>query len=352
MRLWTSLSALGVLALLVAGVLGAPEPLRFLLAALGLLPLAALMGEATEALAARVGAALGGLLNASFGNATELIFAIIALKAGQVEVVKASISGSILSNLLLVLGLSFFIGGLRYKVQRYSAEGARVLATMLTLALIALLLPAVFHLTLAGYYGAAPELPDRAFSRAVAVVLIAVYLANLAFSFFTHRDLVSPPHAARHAEMSVTVALFWLLMATLGVVYLSEVLVHTLEAATRAMGLSPFFVGIVLVPLVGNAAEHLAAVLFAAQNKMELSVQIAVGSSLQIALFVAPILVFFGLDLVFKNPLELAALFASVVAVNQVVEDGQSHWLEGAMLLGVYALLALAFFFTPHAPLG
>jgi len=327
----------------------------FILAAFALLPLAAWMGRATEELAARAGSTAGGLLNSTFGNAAELIIALIALNAGKIEVVKASISGSLLSNLLLVLGLSILLGGLKEHRQRFNAQAAGLLTTLLTLALVAFMLPAFFDLAERSFFGVGdPALPDAAYSFAVAVVLIAVYLANLWFSLVTHRDLVGGLKDHHEPTWSAGLALVVLLISTVGVALVSELLVSNIEAATHSLGLSEFFVGIIVIPLVGNAAEHLAAVGFAIRNKMDLAVQIAVGSSLQIALLVAPILVVWSwavgrpFDLVFHNPLEIAGLAASIMVTNAVVRDGETHWLEGVMLLGVYALLGFAFFYAPH----
>ncbi len=337
-------------------VLHAPAVWIFLISALALLPLAGFMGRATEELAARAGSTVGGLLNATFGNAAELIIALVALLAGKLEVVKASITGSILSNLLLVLGLSIFMGGLRYSTQRFNAKAAGVMTSLLTLTLIAFMLPAFFDIAERNFFKVSnPALPDQMFSLATAGVLILIYLANIYFSLRTHKALVAgvSDEADHEAHWSLPVAVGVLAAATVGVAVMAEFLVGSLEEATKTLGLSEFFVGIILIPLVGNAAEHFAAVIFAMKNKMDLAVQIAVGSSLQIALLVAPILVIVGylagrpMDLVFQNPLELAALAASILATNAVVRDGESHWLEGVMLLGVYVLLGFAFFFTP-----
>ncbi len=334
---------------------GYPGVWVFLLSSLALLPLASWMGKATEELAARLGSTAGGLLNATFGNAAELIIALIALSAGKIEVVKASISGSLLSNLLLVLGLSIFMGGLKYHRQRFNKQNAGLLVTLLTLALVAFMLPAFFDMAERNYFGVSdPSLPDVSFSLVVAIVLMAIYAGNLIFSLFTHRELVGGMEGDHRPEWSVGLALGVLVAATVGVALMSELLVGSLEAATESLGLSEFFVGIILIPLVGNAAEHIAAVGFAMKNKMDLAVQIAVGSSLQVALLVAPILVIWGwltgvrFDFVFHNPLELAGLAASIIVTNSVVRDGETHWLEGVMLLGVYALLGFAFFYTPH----
>lgn len=349
------LFALGAVPLALAGVyLNWDGVWIFVLAALALLPLAAWMGRATEELAARAGSTVGGLLNATFGNAAELIIAVIALNAGKVEVVKASITGSLLSNLLLVLGLSIVVGGLNHHRQRFNVQTAGLLTTLLTLSLVAFMLPAFFDLTERIFYGVTdPQLPDEAYSLAVALVLIAVYLANLWFSLVTHRDLVGGLEARHAPKWSPALAVGVLLASTVGIAVVSELLIGNLEAATKSMGLSEFFVGIIVIPLVGNAAEHLAAVSFAAKGKMDLVVQIAVGSSLQIALLVAPILVVWSwavgrpFDLVFHNPLELAGLAAAIIITNSVVRDGETHWLEGAMLLGVYLLLSFAFFYIP-----
>ncbi len=329
---------------------GLPGVVVFFLAALSLLPLAGWMGEATEAIAARTSPALGGLLNATFGNAAELIIAAVALAAGHVEVVKASITGSILGNVLLVLGLAVLLGGLRYPEQRFSTETAGHLATLLTLSLLAFALPAIFDLAERSYFRAAdPHAADLRYSLAAAGVLIASYFASLWYALVTHRDLFRSEAPAHGPDWPLAKAVPVLLFSTLGVVAGSELLVRHLEAATHALGVSPFFVGIVLVPLVGNAAEHMAAVAFALKDRIDLSVEIAVGSSIQIALLVAPLLVFLGLvlgqpfDLVFENPLELAALAATVLIANSVLRDGRTRWLEGVLLLGVYALLALAF---------
>lgn len=269
----------------------------------------------------------------------------MALLAGKLEVVKASITGSILSNLLLVLGLSIFMGGLRYSAQRFNAQAAGLMASLLTLTLIAFMLPAFFDIAERNFFKVQnPALPDQMFSLATAGVLILVYLANIYFSLRTHKDLARACPMRPSTKPSGACRWRW------GCWRLPQ---GSLEEATKTLGLSEFFVGIILIPLVGNAAEHFAAVVFAIKNKMDLAVQIAVGSSLQVALLVAPILVVVGyfagrpMDLVFQNPLELAALAASILATNAVVRDGESHWLEGVMLLGVYALLAFAFFFTP-----
>ncbi len=328
-------------------------------ACLAILPLAGLMGSATEALAVRTGATVGGLLNATFGNATELIIAFFALSAGKFAVVKASLTGSIIGNLLLVLGLSLFVGGLRYPRQTFNAQAAQTTASLLTISVIAFLVPALFDFTERSF-GLAPSevrIDDTHLALGVSLVLIGLYLANLVFSLVTHRDLLSESDDVEHAEgtWSPAVAVFVLLGATVLVGFMSEYLGGSLEGFTAAFGLSEFFVGLIIIPIVGNAAEHASAVVFALKNRMGLAVTIALGSTTQIALFVAPVLVVLSfiigrpMDLVLSNYLELVALVGAVLIANSVVRDGETNWLEGLMLLGVYLILGIAFFFLPSA---
>lgn len=336
----------------------APGVWVFIISAAAIVPLAGFMGLATEQLSTRLGSTVGGLLSSTFGNAAELIIAGAALLAGKADVVKASIAGSIIANLLLVLGLAIFLGGFRRERQFFNPHSANLMTTMLTLALIALLTPAFFDLAERTYFKVDSKIPDQDFSLAAAFVLIVVYLANIFFSLKTHKALLVSPEAEEEhvAEPggSVKRSVAILAAATSGVVIMAEVLVSSLEEATKSLGLSEFFVGMILIPLVGNAAENATAITFAMRNKMNLAMQIPIGSSLQIALLVAPVLVIFGamsghpMSLVFENPLVIAGLSASVIAVNAVAGDGETHWLEGVMLLGVYLLLALAFFFTPR----
>lgn len=333
----------------------------FVTAALAILPLAAWMGSATEEIAVVVGPTLGGLLNATFGNATELIIALIALNAGLVDVVKASITGSIISNLLLVMGFSMLLGGLRYKEQEFPPFVARVNASLMNLAVIAILLPTAVDFTSSGI----PEATLQELSIAVAIVLILVYALTLLFSMRTHSYLydvgLAESEQAELAEANLTggdakVNLWlWvgvLLGATLLVALESELLVESLEVATAQLGLTGLFTGVILVPIIGNAAEHATAVTVAMKNKMDLSVSVAVGSSLQIALFVAPVLVLAGwalgkpMDLDF-NAFELVAVAVSVLIANSISSDGRSNWLEGTMLLAAYVLLGFAFYFHP-----
>lgn len=332
----------------------------FISACLAILPLAGIMGQATEQLAVRAGSAIGGLLNATFGNATELIIAFFALQAGKLEVVKASIVGSLLGNLLLVMGLAVFVGGLKYKEQSFNIKTASTIASLLTISLIALMIPTVFD------YAVRASVPERALqldvnlSDAAAVVLILMYVAYIFFTLHTHKDLLSATDdEGAHEEhegllWSVPKAIGILAGSTVAVAFMSELLVGTLEAATQSLGLTEFFVGLILIPIIGNAAEHAAAVLFALKNKMDLSMTISLGSTVQVALLVAPLLVLLGLlvgqpmNLVI-NPLEMIALAAAVLIANSVVRDGETNWLEGLLLLGVYVILAFAVFYYPVA---
>ncbi len=329
-----------------------PALLIFALACVALIPLAELIGESTEALAVITGPKIGGLLNATLGNAAELIITIVAIRAGLLDLVKASITGSILGNLLLVMGASLLFGGLRNGKQTFSREHASTNATMLVLAVVALSVPSLFNHTLGG--AALPVLTVEFISLGVAAVMILLYGLGLYYSLrvadnqspLTHSDEAAAPH------WSPRVAGIVLALATGAVVWASEILVHTVEEVTATLGLSEFFIGIILIPIIGNVAEHLVAVEVAIKNKMELSLEIALGSSLQIALFVAPVLVFvsllFGeyLNLVF-NQFELLAMGAAVLVAALVASDGETNWLEGSELLAVYLILGVAFFFLP-----
>lgn len=337
-------------------VLHASDVLIFGSAALAIVPIAALMGQATENLAARTGSTIGGLLNATFGNATELIIAFFALQAGKIDVVKASIVGSMIGNLLLVLGLALFLGGLKFQRQTFNKETAGVLASLLIIVMIAFLIPALFDLTerVSGIPGDRALIGDEQFSLGASAVLIGLYVCNMIFSLFTHKDLLSSTdeQAAHQGGWSVPRAVGTLLVCTLAVAWLSEVLVGSLEGFTQALGLSELFAGLIIIPVIGNAAEHAASV-FAMKNKLDLSITIAIGATIQIALLVAPVLVIASfligkpMDLVIHSPLELAGLVGASLITASVARDGETNWLEGAMLLGVYSLLALAFFFVP-----
>ncbi len=335
----------------------------FITSALAIVPLAAWMGTATEEIAVVLGPSFGGLLNATFGNATELIIGIIALQNGLVDVVKASITGSIIGNLLLVMGLSMFLGGLRYKEQTFQSIIARTNASSMNLAVIAMLIPTAVDVTSKGITSATMQ----TLSSAVAVVLIIVYGLTLLFSMKTHSYLYdvgvaennseesdqTTPIAEQHeTKVNLPLWLTVLLVATIAVAFESELLVDSLEVATANLGLTTLFTGVILVPIIGNAAEHATAVTVAMKNKMDLSVSVSVGSSLQIALFVAPVLVLIGwvigqpMNLDF-NPFELVGVAVAVLIANSVSSDGRSDWLEGILLLAAYMVLGLAFFFHP-----
>lgn len=331
----------------------------FITAGLGIVPLAAIMGNATEEITVVVGPNLGGLLNATFGNATELIIALVALNSGLIEVVKATITGSIISNLLLVMGFSMLLGGLRFKEQDFQPTAARMNASVMNLAVISLLVPTAVQYTSSGI----EESLLQTLSIAVAIVLILVYVLTLLFSMKTHAylydvsvaDLESEEEGGGgedHEKPNVWLWIGVLLVVTLFVALESDLLVDSLEEATSALGLTALFTGVILLPIIGNAAEHATAVTVAMKNKMDLSVSVAVGSSLQIALFVAPVLVIAGLflgqpmDLNF-NPFELVAVMIAVLVANSVSSDGKSNWLEGGLLLATYTILGFAFFFHP-----
>ena len=352
--------------------LGNPTAL-FIVSCLAIIPLAGWMGRATEHLAEHLGPGIGGLLNATFGNAAELIIGLFALSRGLTGVVKASITGSIIGNILLVLGLSFLSGGIKFRKQEFSRVAAGVSATALTLGAIALVIPTVFHQAAAAVpvaQGGWTPAKEQGLSLAIAVVLFLTYVLMLVFSLVTHRDVFGADESkdvaceageelsrleaeeGAHARWSVGRSVGVLLGATAFVALISEFLVGAIESARVSMGLSEVFVGVIVVAIVGNAAEHSSAVLMAMRNKMDISIGIAVGSSLQIALFVAPVLVFasyfFGRPMNFEFTIpEVVAVVASVIIVEQISSDGESNWIEGLQLLSVYAVLAVLFYFLP-----
>jgi len=328
------------------------EVLLFGASALAVIPLAGLMGEATEALAEKTGPRLGGLLNATLGNAAELIITLFAISAGLLELVKASIIGSILGNVLLVMGLSILAGGLKNGIQKFNRSHVGVDATMAILAVIALSIPSFFNAAIEPDTLRVEEL-----SLTTALAMIVIYVLAIIYSLRSRtadeREVgpaVKPAHTGPH--WSTRRAMGILVLATAGIALMSEFLVGSVEPVTRQLGFSEFFVGIIIIPLIGNVAEHIVAVEVAIKNQMDLSLSIALGSSLQIALFVAPVLVF--VSLLMGNPLtlefngfEVLALTAASVIAAFVALDGESNWLEGAMLLAVYIIIALAFFFLP-----
>jgi Ca2+:H+ antiporter len=333
--------------------------LVFAAAALGIIPTAALMGRATEELAARSGPGIGGLLNVTFGNAPELIIALFALGQGLHEVVKASIVGSIIGNILLVLGAAMLAGGLGHKKQTFSRTGASVQTSMLLLAAAALLMPAIFELVEGkGLPHPGAEIVDYGstvehLSLLVAVVLIVTYVLGLVFSLKTHRDIFNPEYGDEDSwGWSVRTSVIALAIAGVLVGVMSEVLVSSISEASKSVGLSEFFIGVIVIAIVGNAAEHWVAVLVAMKDKMDLSVNIAIGSSAQVALFVAPVLVlasfFIGphpLALVF-NGFELGAILIAILIANYVTQDGESTWFEGVQLLAVYLVFGIAFYYA------
>jgi Ca2+:H+ antiporter len=331
------------IALEFSGVQGLPV---FGVSALAILPLAGLIGRATEQLALHTGPRVGGLINATFGNVTELIIAVFLLLDGKPEIVKASLTGSILGNLLLVLGLSFFVGGLIHEEQEYNARSASVHATSLVLAVTGLLMPALFALG-----GRESFLEREIVSGTVALVLISLYVAALVFTLVTHEHLFRTPSEDEAPAWSKQRAIVVLLVATAFVALMSEFLVSSLEPALETLGLSELFVGLIVIPIIGNAAEHSSAVLFAVRNKVDITLEIAIGSSTQIALFVAPALVFISLavghpmDFVFST-FEVAAVALSTFLVFMISSDGRSNWLEGAQLMGAYLIMAISFFFV------
>ncbi|WP_194189786.1 calcium/proton exchanger [Clostridium chrysemydis] len=321
---------------------------NFLLSALAIVPLAGMMGEATEEISCYTGPKIGGFLNATFGNATELIISFFALKSGLFDVVKASIAGSVIGNTLLVLGASMLLGGLKYKTQKFNKKVIEVSASMLLFAVIGLSVPAIFTHTIS------PDLLNTKYeglSIFVAVIMFIIYILSLVFSFFTHKDIYAVSNSEENlekAKWTLKKSILVLGVSTLLIALESEILVGAVEPMTKSLGLSEFFVGIIIIPIIGNAAEHSTAIVMALKNKMDVAVEIAIGSSLQIILFVAPVLIFLSLiftpmSIVF-NPFELAALIVSVLIVNRVANDGESNWLEGVQLLAVYVIIAAAFF--------
>jgi len=352
--LYTLLVFVPIALILEYGVEGADTAV-FITSAIAVIPLAGLIGRATEHLAEHVGAGLGGLLNATFGNAAELIIAIIALREGYYELVKASITGSIIGNILLVFGLSSLLGGLKFQSQRFNPTAASLGSTMLLLAAIALVVPAMFHWIV----GETATVSEHRLSLLISVILVITYSLSLVFSLKTHSHLYAGSKGAQDEEHSHSEtwtrrrAITVLLLASAFVGVMSELLVGSVEHAAETMGMNEVFIGVILVAMVGNAAEHSAAVLVALRNKMDLSINIAIGSSLQVALFVAPALVFLSyligpepMDLLFTR-MEVVAIGVAVVIMEALAQDGETHWMEGVQLLAVYAILGVSFFFLP-----
>ncbi|MBT6874431.1 MAG: calcium/proton exchanger [Euryarchaeota archaeon] len=339
------------------------ETNAFFASLVAIMPLAFLMGHATEEIALRTSDSIGGLLNATFGNAAEIIICLLALwsayKAGadsesaaiMIKIVQASLIGSILGNLLLVMGLAFIWGGIHHKVQSFNEMQFGTNNSLLLLAVITLVIPTVYHSTVSGVEG---DTGVEDLSRAAAVILLGLYMLFLLFQLKTHSDLFATDGTHEHEEPKMTMneAIALLVISTILVSWMAEILVHSLESAAEDVSMSHLFIGVILLPMFGNAAEHFTAVSVAAKNKMDLSFAIAIGSSTQIAVFVAPLMVLvawmLGLSLTFEfGLLETVAAFLAVMIVNTIASDGKSNWLEGAMLLGTYAVLAMAFWFHP-----
>ena len=323
----------------------------FVVSCLAILPLAGLMGEATEHLAHHTGPGMGGLLNATFGNAAELIIGFMALRAGETEIVKASLTGSIIGNMLMVLGLAMLLGGWKHKELRFNRMAAETGSSMMLLAVVALVIPAIYATVT---HHTEPE-HIESISLDISFILILTYVASLVFQFRTHQRFFAPEaqaaeEAAAGRPWSIARSALVLAAAAVLTGFVSEFLVHAVDAAGTTLGLGKVFMGVVVVAVVGNAAEHSTAVLVAMKDKMDLALGIAMGSSMQIALFVAPVLVIAGhaigqpLGLEFTL-LEVAAVMLSVLAVGQLVQDGRTNWFEGVQLLAVYAILAVAFYF-------
>lgn len=330
----------------------------FLAASVAIIPLAGWLGRATEHIAEKTSEGVGGLLNATFGNAAEMIIAIMAMQRGLHDVVKASLTGSIIGNILLVMGGAMLAGGFKFKTQAFNVSAARTQATMLSLAAIAMIVPAAFH-----YLGGpAGVVKEYNLSFDISVVLLATYALSLLFSLHTHKQLfaghtgeAAEVQAGPHHGWSIGKSVAVLLGATALIAWISEMLVASVEAAAHSFGMSTIFVGVIVVAIVGNAAEHSTAILVAMKNRMDLSIAIAIGSSIQVALFVAPVLVLLSyvvgprpMDLVF-TPAEVLAVGLSVAVTGQIAGDGESNWLEGVQLLAVYIILGIVFFFLPEA---
>jgi Ca2+:H+ antiporter len=320
----------------------------FFLAALAIVPLARYIGEATEELSVYTGPALGGFLNATFGNATEFLIGVFAIKAGLVEVVKASITGSIIGNLLLVLGMAMFFGGIKHKKQEFNKTAALASSSTLLLAAAALIIPAIFTIT-------APSIGNAIIDELsifVAIFMIIVYFANLFFMLYTHKHLYAAEVGEIEAKWNKMKSIMILAVATIAVAWMSEILVGAIEPIVASFGWTELFIGVIFVAIIGNVAEHTSAIIMARRNRMDLTLQISIGSGTQIAMFVAPCLVLISLfftkhmSLVF-NSFELICIVLAVMIANLVVEDGESNWLEGLQLMMAYAIMAVAFFFHP-----
>ena len=334
-------------ATILASWFGLSPVIMFFLAAIAIIPLAKFIGEATDELATKTSPALGGLLNAAFGNATELIIGILALRRGLVGVVKASITGSIIGNLLFVLGMAIFLGGLKFKNQKFSQTAARANASTLFLAIIALVTPAIFLETSTNAGKSISEL-----STIVSLFMVIAYLASLFFSLRTHKYLYFEEIGKIESKWSLKKSILTLLTSVVFVSWISEILVSSIEPVLKSFAWTELFVGVIFIAIIGNIAEHISAVTAARKNKIQLAIQISVGSATQIVMFVMPILVFASLAL--KHPMnlvfsgfELIIMILSVLIANLVIEDGETNWLEGLQLILAYAIIGTAFYFHP-----
>lgn len=356
----------------------AEQLILFIVAAVGLIPLAKLIGDSTEHLASHYGATLGSLLNVTFGNAAEIIIAIVAINAGLLELVKASITGAILGNILLIFGLSILAGGFRFKEQFFNKENVGMQASMLFLAVIGLTIPTILAATVLEPINNTNQMKIQFLSDALAFLLLAVYIASIVFTFFTHKHLFifkpredeliinrerndnkrkekeqsSSPHPEIMTQWSKKRSFLLLGLSMAGVIVISEILVGSIEVVTAEFGFGELFVGAIIIGIVGNAAEHSSAILLARKGKIDLSIGIAAGSGTQIALFVVPILVIAGVllnrpfNLVF-TVFEVASVLLAAIILNLIAHDGKSNWFEGVMLTAVYVIIAIGFFFIP-----
>ena len=325
------------------------ESIQFFITALAIIPLAGLLGEATEELANYTSQKFGGFLGATFGNVTELLLVVFSLKEGLFDVVKASLAGSMIGNVLLVLGLSMFCGGLKHKTQKFSKKGTNVSVTLLTFAVLSLIIPAVCTGNIS--MDDLNPIKYESLSIAIALIMFITYLCSLFFSFFTHKDLYGVIHETPeevHKKWSMKRSIITLLVATAVVALESELLVSNIEPMTEQLHLSKLFVGLIIIPIIGNAAEHATSVIMAMKNKMDISIEISIGSSLQIMLFIVPMTVFISLFfqpmvLIF-NVYEILAIGIAVIVANKVCADGESNWIEGLQLVFIYSILAVTFF--------
>jgi Ca2+:H+ antiporter len=340
----------------VLNLVGADHLILFAMAIIGLIPLAKLIGDSTEHLATHYGATLGSLLNVTFGNAAEIIISVVAINAGLIELVKASITGSILGNIMLIFGLSLIAGGVKHKEQIFNRENAGLQSSLIFLAIIGLAIPTILSTTVLKPIDLVNQLKLQILSDVLAIVLICVYVAGILFTFFTHKHLFVAPGGAEevleqnHNRWSKRKSFLILGASMVGVVAVSEILVGSVEETSKQFGFGELFVGAIIVGIVGNAAEHSSAILLARKGKIDLSIGIAAGSGTQIALFVVPFLVMVGIILGQPFTLEftlyeLATLFLAAIIMNLIAHDGKSNWFEGIMLTAVYLIIAIGFYF-------